>query len=232
MNSEKRGLLVAIEGGDGSGKATQAELTRKHIDEQLGRAVLKVSFPRYGQKSAVFVENYLNGEYGGINDLPPDVVALLFATDRMAGTPEIKQWLYDNPEGVAVLDRYIGSNLAHQGAKILDKTERHQFYEVIQNYETSVLGMLQPDKNIVLVLPASVAQTNIDKKDARAYTDKKRDIHEADAEYLERVKKCYEELCEIYPERYQLISCLDEMGQMRTRETIQQDIHQIIAPYL
>lgn len=229
MSAKKRGLLVAIEGGDGSGKATQAELTRLYINEQLKRPVKTTSFPRYGKKSAVFVEKYLNGKYGTINALPPDVVALLFATDRMAGTPEIKQWLDDNPDGIAVLDRYIGSNLAHQGAKILNTTKRHQFYETIQNYETNVLGMLQPDKNVVLVLPASVAQTNVDNKDVRSYTDKKRDIHEADTEYLERVKQCYEELCDLYPDRYQLLGCLDESGNMRSREDIQTEIRSLLA---
>lgn len=225
----ERGKLIAIEGGDGSGKATQAELTREYIGETLGRAVLKASFPRYGEKSAVFVEKYLNGEYGGLDNLPPDVVALLFATDRMAGTPEINEWLNENPDGIAVLDRYIGSNLAHQGAKILDESERREFYKHILSYETNVLGMLQPDVNIVLLLPSRIAQQNVDSKDARSYTDKKRDIHEADARYLERVRTCYIELCELYPEHYQAINCLDESGAMRSRESIQQEIRATLA---
>ncbi len=224
-----RGRLIAIEGGDGSGKATQAELTRQYIEETLGRPVMKASFPRYGEESSLFVQKYLNGEYGDIDAMPPEVVALLFATDRMAGTPEISSWLNAKPDGVAVLDRYVGSNLAHQGAKIQNTAKRHAFYSDIQSYETNVLGMLTPDVNIVLLLPSDIAQQNVDTKDPRSYTNKKRDIHEANKQYLEQVKFCYEELCKLFPDKYIPVNCTNKSGDMRTREEIQQDIRSIIA---
>lgn len=229
MTAKQRGILVAIEGGDGSGKATQAELTRQYIAEDLGRPTYTTSFPRYGQTSAIFVELYLNGAYGDLSTLPPEVAALLFATDRMAGTGEIRQWLVDNPNGIAVLDRYSGSNLAHQGAKFSTKEQRLTFYKEIRKYETEVLGMLEPDRNIVLTVPALVAQKNVDTKDARSYTDRKRDIHEADAEYLERVKECYKELCRYYPESYYEITCTNKEGRMRSRSDIQKDIRLAIS---
>lgn len=229
MAKSDRGLLIAIEGGDGSGKATQAELTRQYIESELKRPVLKVSFPRYGQQSAVFVERYLNGKYGDVNDLHPEVGAILFAADRMAGTPQIHSWLEEHPTGIAVLDRYIGSNLAHQGAKLHNQVERHAFYQEMMSYEKEVLGILVPDKNIVLTLPASVAQANVDNKDERSYTAQKRDIHEADAEYLDRVKKCYLELCELFPDTYCAIDCLNENNVMRSRQDIQTHIRQAIG---
>lgn len=229
MTPKRRGTLVAIEGGDGSGKATQAELTRAYIIEKLGRPVYTTSFPRYGKTSAMFVERYLNGEYGGINALPPEVVALLFATDRMAGTGKIREWLTENPDGIAVLDRYSGSNLAHQGAKLMDENKRLLFYEEVRTYETTVLGMLEPDLNIVLTVPAATAQTNVDNKDARSYTEMKRDIHEADAIYLERVKNCYVELCNLYPKSYYEIQCTTKDGTMRSRNEIQEDIRRVIS---
>lgn len=224
-----RGMLFAIEGGDGSGKGTQAELTRSYIQDELKRPVLKESFPRYTKESARYVERYLNGKYGdGPDALPPEVAGMLFAVDRMAGTEEIATWLDENQDGIAVLDRYLGSNLAHQGAKILDTAERHAFYEELQSYEYNVLHMLKPDVNIVLLVPSLVAQQNVDQKNARDYTDKKRDIHEADAEYLDRVKACYEELCQLYPDQYRAITCVDESGAMRSREDIQQDIRALL----
>ncbi|MFI5212484.1 MAG: dTMP kinase [Candidatus Saccharimonadales bacterium] len=228
--NEQRGLLIAIEGGDGSGKATQAELTRTYIANSLGRSVLKEAFPRYGKESARYVERYLNGDYGNdVNSLPAEVAAMLFAVDRMAGTPDIRKWLEENPTGIAVLDRYMGSNLAHQGAKIDNAGTRHAFYEELQSYEANVLNMLPTDKNIVLLVPSAVAQHNVDQKDVRGYTDKKRDIHESDAVYLEKVKACYEELCELYPEHYIPITCTNEQGNMRSRDAIQQDIRQVIG---
>lgn len=231
----ERGKLIVIEGGDGSGKATQAELTREHY-ESVSRPVYKTSFPRYGKESAVYVEKYLNGEYGeNVDALPPEVAAVLFAVDRMAGTKEVDTWLSENPDGVAVLDRYRGSNLAHQGAKIANHSIRHAFYEQLQSYETNVLGILEPDINIVLNVPPKLAQANVDKKDAsvRTYTARTRDIHESDAEYLEKVKACYAELTELYPLQYFAIDCIDTATQtMRTREEIQTDIQAAIADRL
>lgn len=226
-----RGALIVIEGGDGSGKGTQAELTRAHFEE-TNRPVYKTSFPRYGQESAIYVEAYLNGEYGdSVDALPPEVAAVLFAVDRMAGTQEITTWLAENPTGVAILDRYRGSNLAHQGAKIANAALRRTFYDKLQSYESNVLGILEPDINIVLTVPTAIAQQNVDSKDAaiRGYTDRTRDIHESDAAYLEKVKACYAELTELYPDQYTAIDCIDpSTGAMRSRESIQQDIQTII----
>ncbi len=225
-----RGKLFAIEGGDGSGKGTQAEITRLYISQQLGRAVMKEAFPRYGKKSAIFVEHYLNGKYSSDPmSIHPELAGLVFAVDRWAGTPEIKSWLDANPGGIAVLDRYIGSNLAHQGAKLDNSDERHAFYEEMQSYEYEVLDMLKPDKNVVLLVPSTIAQQNVNQKATRTYTMEKRDIHEGNAPYLDKVKFCYEELCELYPDQYTPINCIDEAGAMRSREEIQKDIRTVLG---
>ena len=218
-----RGKLFVIEGGDGSGKATQAELTRQYASDELHKHVLKRSFPRYGEESAELVERYLNGEFGDLNAVPPEFVAQAFALDRLAGTPEIAKHLAKGPDHIAILDRYDGSNVAHQGAKFLDAGKRHAFYDWIQRFEANI-GMLRADKNIVLLVPPHVSHQNVAKKDARSYTDKTHDIHEADMDYQERVKHAYEELCELYPDKYTPITCVDDTGSMRTREAIQLDI--------
>lgn len=218
-----RGKLYVIEGGDGSGKATQAELTRQYAADELKKNVLKRSFPRYGEESAELVERYLNGEFGDLNAVPAEFVAQAFALDRLAGTPEIAEHLSKGPDHIAILDRYDGSNVAHQGAKFLDADKRHAFYDWIQRFESSI-GMLKADKNIVLLVPPQVSHQNVAKKDARSYTDKTHDIHEADMDYQERVKLAYEELCELYPDKYTPIICVDGSGNMRSREAIQLDI--------
>ena len=63
------GLFVAIEGGDGSGKGTHSELLLTHCIDQ-GLVASKISFPRYGNDSAFYVEKYLNGAYGQADDVP------------------------------------------------------------------------------------------------------------------------------------------------------------------
>jgi dTMP kinase len=114
----ERGFFVAIEGGDGSGKGTQTELLHQHYSETLGREVLKLSFPRYGEDSAYYAGRYLDGGYGeDPNAVPADLAVLAFAIDRYAAGNEIRTFL-KTPKSLAIFDRYMASNLAHQGAKM------------------------------------------------------------------------------------------------------------------
>lgn len=218
--------FIAIEGGDGSGKATQTEILRAYIADELKKKVTKVSFPRYGEPSAYYVERYLNGAYGGIKDVHPDLAALAYALDRFAAKPAIESALHD-PHHIVISDRYMGSNLAHQGAKIDDAEERHAFYERTLNTEYEILGIPRPSRNIVLLVPSQISQENVDKKAARSYTTNKRDLHEADADHLEKAKRNFEELCILYPDEFIAIDCM-QGDHMRSIDDIQADIRAAI----
>lgn len=222
--------LIAIEGGDGSGKGTQAELLRQYLDETLHKEVIKISFPRYGQASARYAGRYLDGRYGTADQVHPELGVLTFALDRFAASDEIRAALAD-PSAVGVLDRYMASNLAHQGAKISDPDERKQFYKETLELEYDILKIPRPRKNIVLLVPSAVAQQNVDKKDAsiRSYTTKKRDIHEADADHLEKAKNNYKELCELFPDEFEAIDCMNDEGELRSIDDIQQEIRRIVV---
>jgi len=220
------GTFVAIEGGDGSGKATQSKLLAAWANEQ-GFDVYEVSFPRYGKPSAYYVEKYLNGAYGGPNDVPADLGVLPYAIDRFAAADEICAHLA-RPHSLVIADRYMASNLAHQGAKIANDSERTKFYEQTKTTEYDILGIPRPDLNIVLIVPSDLMQANVDKKSARSYTDKKRDIHEADADHLEKAKQGFEELCRLYPEEFAALECTTA-GAMRPIEIIQNDIRALIS---
>lgn len=218
-------LFIAIEGGDGSGKGTQAKLLEEQR-KSTGRGVLRVSFPRYGESSAYFAQQYLNGVYGGVNDVHPDLASLAYALDRFAAKEEIESALAEGKD--VLLDRYVGSNLAHQGAKIANTRERHEFYKRIIDLEYGTLALPQPQKNIVLLVPPNISQENVDKKDARSYTERTRDIHEADANHLELAKRNYEELCELFPETFIAIDCM-QGDTMRSIEDIRSEIARIIG---
>lgn len=216
------GRFIAIEGGDGSGKATQAKLLADYA-RSSGYDVLEISFPRYGNDSAYYVERYLNGKYGQADDVPAELGTLPYALDRYAARNDIETHLA-KPKSLVISDRYIASNLAHQGAKINDEVERREFYRRTLLTEYDILGIPRPDLNIVLLVPSSIAQENVDKKATRAYTNKTRDIHEADATHLEKAKRNYEELCRLYKHEFIPIDCMAN-DQMRSIDQISQDIH-------
>lgn len=218
------GQFIAIEGGDGSGKGTQTERLYTYLTEHLGKHAVKVSFPRYGERSAYYVEQYLNGAFGGPDDVPADLGVLPYAIDRFAAKADIESALSES-DAIVLADRYMGSNLAHQGAKIDDRKKRLAFYERTLHLEYDILGIPRPSKNIVLLVPSAISQENVDKKAARSYTASKRDIHEADASHLEKAKRNFEELCDLYPDEFVAIDCMEADGKaMRTIEEIQLQI--------
>ncbi len=220
------GLFIAIEGGDGSGKGTHSELLLQYMLES-GKAASKVSFPRYGENSAYYVEKYLNGAYGQADDVPADLGVLPYAIDRYAASGELRKSLSEN-NSVVIADRYMASNLAHQGTKLANPNDRREFYERTKITEYEVLGIPKPDKTIVLVMPTEHMQSNVDKKTARSYTDLKRDIHEANASHLDKAKANFEELCELYPDEFTPVQCTDRSGAMRSIDDIQQQIRQLV----
>lgn len=229
------GLFVAIEGGDGSGKRTHAGLLKDFL-ESTGKDVFEISFPRYGKASARYAGRYLDGQYGQIGDIHPDLSSMIYAIDRFAATEEIEAAL-NKPNSVVIADRYIASNLAHQGAnpRLQSDDDRHKFYNEIKELEFTLLGITRPNLNIVLVMPTNIAQENVDKKgqDAnRTYTDKKRDILEADANHLERAKANFEELCQLYPEEFVEVKCTNPDGNLRSIDDIQAEIRQHVTSHL
>ncbi len=198
----KKGLFIVIEGSDGSGKGTQFKLISDRLIEQ-GYDIATYDFPQYDQDSSFFVREYLNGNYGSADELGAYTPSLFFALDRFQASQSIKK---DLAAGKIVLsNRFIGANLAHQGQKITDDAEREKYYTWLYDLEFSILKIPKPDLNIVLHVPAEIAQKLVDLKAARSYTDKKRDIHEADIHHLTRAVAAYKQLCEQFPETFQMI---------------------------
>lgn len=224
-----QGKFFAIEGGDGSGKGTQTNVLTEALRAE-GRDVFSLSFPRYGTHSARIVEQYLRGEFGEAGDVPAALASAAFALDRVAAKPELEAWLAAHPGGVAIADRYVLSNIAHQGTKITDYGERVQFYHEMLELEFNDLRLPRPDKNIILLVPADVAQQNVDKKAARSYTTEKRDIHERDADHLAHANRNYREIAELFPAFTSVIEAYDETsGAMRSIAEIQAEIRRILA---
>lgn len=184
-------LLVAVEGIDGSGKGTQTALLAENL-RRRGLQTEVISFPRYdatryGQK----IGEFLNGRFGTLDQVHPALAALLFAGDRF----ESRSVLLDLCEraDVVLCDRYVASNIAHQGAKV-DVHERTELIDWIEFVEYQQHQMPRPDLVIWLQLPVSVAQSFITQKARRSYTEHTADLQEADGGYLQRTSDVYEAL--------------------------------------
>lgn len=198
------GKLIVIDGIDGSGKWTQAELLLERLKSE-GRDAVKIDFPKYGQKSAGLVENYLNGKYGSSEEVGPFVASFFYALDRYDSRAEMRQWLGDNK--IIVSDRYVSANMGHQGAKFISSDERRKYFEWLAHYEYDIFGIPKPNLTIILHVPALTAQKLVAQKSARAYTEgKTHDLHEADLEHLKRAEQTYLEMCELFP-NCELIEC-------------------------
>ena len=109
------GKLIVIEGVDGSGKRTQTELLSRALTAR-GIACLTVSFPHYDSFFGRMIGRFLNGEFGDLDAVDPHFAALLYAGDRLEAKPQLESAL---AAGKTILaDRYVASNLAHQGARV------------------------------------------------------------------------------------------------------------------
>ena len=225
---QRNGLFLVIEGTDGSGKGTQFDILKKQLEND-GYAIACFDFPRYDEPSSFFVREYLNGKYGTVDEVGPYTASLFYALDRYETAQEIQLAL---DQGKIVLaNRFTGSNMAHQGTKFLNAEERRGYFIWIDNLEFQMLGIPRPDVSIVLRIPAETAQKLVDNKETRTYTDKKRDIHEADLDHLKRSVEVYDDLCELFPKDFTRIDCV-RGGELLDIDTIHKLIKEKITPML
>lgn len=210
-----RGKFIAIEGVDGSGKRTQIDLLSRVL-EARGVPHVRYSFPRYESSFGRLVARYLNGEFGPLEAVDAHLSALLFAGDRFESKGELLAVL---GEGKTVLaDRYIGSNLAHQTARV-GPQRREEFLSWLKRLEYGIYGLPVEDLVIYLRLPAVEAQQLVGLKAAREYTHLQRDLQEADLKHLEQAARVYDRLAT--EPNWVTVECFDAAAaQLRPPEEI------------
>ncbi len=201
-----KGKFIVIEGTDGSGKTEQFKrltqgLRKNKISYRL------VDFPQYGKPSAYFVEKYLRGEYGQLKEIGPYKASLFYALDRYDVANKISRWLSQGK--VVLANRYVGSNLGHQGVKIKSKKVRKTFYRWVEDLEYRILNIPRPDLNIFLHVPARIAYHLVGKQDDRGYLkNKKRDLHTKGISHLICAEKIYLEITKLFPKDFVMIECV------------------------
>lgn len=216
----KQGKFIVIDGTDGSGKATQVGILEERLKKE-GYDVAMVDFPRYGNPSAFFVEKYLNGEYGSLEEIGPKLGSAFFALDRFDASFDMKKMLGQGK--ILLANRYVSANMGHQGAKILDQKKRKEYLDWLYDLEFNIFQIPRPDINIILHVTADINQQLVDKKGHRDYVGgEKRDLHEANLDHLKAAEATYLQMASDYPD-FDLIECVKD-NQIMTRE----EIHELI----
>ena len=108
-------MLISVEGLDGSGKETLVRELSKRLKEEYEMKVGTSGYPTYKEGSQVIV-SYLNGHLGKIGELGPLLVASFFSIDRLWDKENLETIINEND--ITILDRYIGSNMYHQGCMV------------------------------------------------------------------------------------------------------------------
>ena len=187
-----RGRLIAFEGGEASGKSTQAARLAADLDAVLTR---EPGGTDVGRRIRDIV---LDPALGA---LTPRAEALLLAADRAQHVAELVEPALARGDDV-VTDRYIPSSLAYQGyGRGLDVEE-------LQRLSAWASGGLDPDVVVLLDVPASVAAERLEGRD--------RMESEGD-DFHARVAEGYRRLAAAEPERWVVVSGEGSIDEVATR---------------
>ena len=215
--------LIVVEGTDCSGKETQSRLLVEKLNS-MGKKSVYITFPNYNSPTGKIVGGpYLGKEEicksffkEGAVHVDPKIASLYFAADRYYNLSTIQKYLDDGY--IIIMDRYVTSNMAHQGGKITSKEERKKIYDFIDQLEYGLLHLPKPDKTIFLHMPYEYA---LELKKNRLSLDE----HEKSKEHLKNAEKAYLELKDIYNFTY--VNCVSD-NKIRTIEDINNEILRFI----
>lgn len=203
------GLFVTLEGGDGVGKTTQAQLITAWLEE-LGRTVVRTREPG-GTALGLTLRELLLHTDGPVD---PRAEALLYAADRAQHVAQVVRPALERDE-IVLQDRYIDSSLAYQGA---GRTLGDGDVRGLSEWAT---GALWPHLTILLDLdPATAA---VRRASARGEADR---LEQEKLDFHERVRAEFLALAEAEPERFLVLDAADSV------ETLQAQIRARLTPLL
>jgi dTMP kinase len=220
-------LFIVLEGIDGSGKGTQAARLAETAAAR-GRTVASFSFPLYDDNPfSRAIGRYLNGELGALEDVHPALSALLYACDRFHARPELERAIEERD--LVVCDRYVASNLAHQGSQ-LEGAERERLLEWLLEVEYGEFRLPKPDLVVLLDAHPKLARELVAKKGARSYTSLEADILESDEAHGDASREIYLELAR--RDDWHVVGTARDDGSVRDIEEIAADVWAAVEPRL
>ena len=226
--STTTGKLIVIDGGDGAGKATQTELLVKRLVGD-GHQVKTMDFPRYTQNTfGKLLRRCLDGHHGDFIGVDARIASTLYAVDRYESKRHIRDWL--DAGKVVVLDRYVSSNMMHQGAKMRDEAELEEFLEWLDHVEHEGFSIPRPHKIIYLDVPHHVRRI----LKARAVEEGKHGASLDQAEQDEAHQIAAETQARNIVSRlndWEAVSCCEGID-LRPIESIHEDIYRVVSRVL
>jgi len=218
----KKGKIFVIEGTDASGKETQANLIVARLNSE-GISSEVMSFPRYDTPTGNLLRRYLGKppytqEFGPSNNVNPKIASCLYAVDRYASIKDMEAIVSKGNN--LFLNRYVESNMGHQGGKIADKDERSNFVSWLEELEYGNFGLPRPDKVFFLYMPLEVA---IELRKGRVG---EADGHESNPSHLRNAEQSYLELSERF--NWTRVDCAPDktLSSLRKREDISEEIYE------
>lgn len=185
-----RGLFIALEGGEGAGKSTQATLLQRWLTD-AGYDVVLTREPGGTAVGSALRGILLDHATG---DLSPRTEALVYAADRAEHVESVIRPALDRGS-IVITDRYVDSTLAYQGAgRSIDRGELEQLAQL-------ATGGLRPHLTIVL---------DIDPVDGLARAGEHDRIEAEPLEFHRRVSDEFLRLASLDPEHYLVVQPLDE----------------------
>lgn len=212
--------LILIEGTDCSGKETQTKKIIERLNDDNIKSVY-FGFPNYESPTGKIIGGSYLGKPAigpcifpeGATNVPAKVASLYFAADRLYNIDKINSYLKQDIN--VFLDRYVVSNMAHQGGQITDKTERKRMYKWLEDLEYGLLNLPKPDITIFLHMPY---EFSLVLKSARSEA---LDELEKSKEHLIAAERAYLELVELYG--FDKIECVRD-GEIRTIQDINDEL--------
>lgn len=160
----------------------------------------------------------------GAPAVDPKISSLYYAADRAYNAPVINKFLEEGKN--VILDRYIYSNLAHQGGKIEDDEARKNMYDWNCHLEFDMMGLPNSDIRLFLHMPTEYASL------LRAGREEKLDENERDVNHLLHAEKAYIEVAKMFD--FETIECIKNRSNnvvfedIKTPEEISHEVYDAV----
>ena len=199
-------LFISFEGGEGSGKSTQAQRLVDSLEESGVPAIL---FHEPGSTNLGFhIRDLIKGRPWGRETISPTAELFLFSASRAELVTKVLSRQAETPGLVIVADRYVDSTTAYQGYG------RRMPLDLVQAVNKLATGGLMPHKTFLLDCPPAEGLKRVGSPQTRLFDEQapgrlddegSRRFEDEPLQFHERVRKGYLELARAEPERWTVI---------------------------